>query len=287
MKRYSGDGTAGVVLWESSSMPRFYIISYNIIMVDTFYLEKSGNGLWGKTMILMIDNYDSFTYNIVQYLAELKADVKVVRNDEISITDIKHPNEILTIGEIREFLILSSDLVRKKIIISIEKLEYLKAWEKIKQLNSENSTIYNVEFDNYNKGGMQVNLEGLKGFIPNSHLPKIFSSKFLPVKYIPIRFLEVDEKSNNLLLSSRAAFLQKQINNLELGQTVKGCVVDIKPFGVLINVLGIRSLLHISEISFKRIENLKQLFQVGDFIDVIVIYIDSKKQRVFLSSKYL
>ena len=40
-------------------------------------------------MILMIDNYDSFTYNIVQYLAELKADVKVVRNDEISITDIE------------------------------------------------------------------------------------------------------------------------------------------------------------------------------------------------------
>jgi small subunit ribosomal protein S1 len=276
-------------------MPRFYIISYNIIMVDTFYLEKNKNNF---AEILGKYNYNFNNNDIVVgavigientgVLVDIGANISAyLPLDEISITDIKHPNEILTIGEIREFLILSSDLVRKKIIISIEKLEYLKAWEKIKQLNSENSTIYNVEFDNYNKGGMQVNLEGLKGFIPNSHLPKIFSSKFLPVKYIPIRFLEVDEKSNNLLLSSRAAFLQKQINNLELGQTVKGCVVDIKPFGVLINVLGIRSLLHISEISFKRIENLKQLFQVGDFIDVIVIYIDSKKQRVFLSSKYL
>ena len=264
-------------------------------MSSTFYLEKNKNNF---AEILGKYNYDFNTNDIVAGtivgIEDTGSIVDIGVNttayiplSEISIKPISHPSEVFDLGEIREFVILSSDLLSKRVIISIKKLEYLRAWEKVKQLNNESATIYNAQFDKYNKGGMQINLEGLKGFIPNSHLPKRFSKINLSSLYVPIRFLEADQKSNNLLLSARSVFLHNQMSSLTVGETIQGCVVDIKPFGLLINIFGITSLLHISEISFKRVKDLNKLFEIGQSLDVVIIYIDFKKQRVSLSTKNL
>ena len=109
---------------------------------DTFYLEKTKNNF---AEILNKYNYKFNNNDIVAgtiigietdgVLVDIGATFAAyLPLSEISLTSINHPNEILNIGEIREFLILNSDLPNKKIIISIQKLAYIKAWEKIKQL---------------------------------------------------------------------------------------------------------------------------------------------------------
>nr|QUE28035.1 ribosomal protein S1 [Sahlingia subintegra] len=191
------------------------------------------------------------------------------------------------INQTREFFIIRVTY-KNKIIVSIKKLENLQSWERIKQLYSEDITVFG-KISKKNKGGILVNVEGITGFVPNSH-SKISKEKNDIIKsqnLLPLKFLEINEASGYLLLSYKRVVLQMYNNKFNVGKVMTGIVTNIKPYGVFVDIGNASGLLHISEISNKHIENLEEIFEIGSKIIVSIIHLDTKQGRISLSTKFM
>ena len=88
---------------------------------------------------------------------------------------------------------------------------------------------------------------------------------------MPLKFLEVDEERNRLVLSHRRALVEKKMNRLEVGEVVVGSVKGIKPYGAFIDIGGVSGLLHISEISHEHIETPHNVLNVSDQMKVMTV----------------
>ena len=104
---------------------------------------------------------------------------------------------------------------------------------------------------------------------------------------LPLKFLEVDEERNRLVLSHRRALVERKMNGLEVGQVVIGSVRGIKPYGAFIDIGGVSGLLHISEISHDHIDTPHSVFGVNDELKVMIIDLDAERGRISLSTKQL
>lgn len=210
--------------------------------------------------------------------------VAFLPKDEISINSILTPGERLAINEIGEFVILSYSSPTKKTIVSLRRLHYLRLWERFKQIDFKNMIIFTL-VENYIRGGKIVVFDGLKVFVPNSHLPKYFRRKNTIEKFLAIKILEVKDKKHRIIGSSRLAFLKKQSPSLQIGLVQVGCVLAVKPFGIFLNIYGIKCLLHISEIANKKVDNIFDLYKKGDQITVKVIYVNSSQGKIAVSAR--
>jgi len=173
-----------------------------------------------------------------------------------------------------------------QLALSIRRIEYQRAWERVRQLQKEDATIYSEVFAT-NRGGALVRVEGLRGFIPGSHISARKIKDDLEGEYLPLKFLEVDEERNRLVLSHRRALVEKKMNRLEVGEVVVGSVKGIKPYGAFIDIGGVSGLLHISEISHEHIETPHNVLNVNDQMKVMIIDLDSERGRISLSTKAL
>ena len=153
-----------------------------------------------------------------------------------------------------------------------------------------------------NRGGLLVEYEGIRGFLPVSqlsaeHYPRVGSSdkdeilqrlNSLVKKDIKARILDADRKANKLIFSEKEAVkegLAERFQKLAIGDTVTGVVTGVVDFGVFVNVEGIEGLIHISEISWERVNNPSDYVKVGQTIEAKIIAID--KERLSLSMKQL
>ena len=127
----------------------------------------------------------------------------------------------------------------------------------------------------------------MRGFIPGSHISARKIKEDLEGEYLPLKFLEVDEERNRLVLSHRRALVEKKMNRLEVGEVVVGSVKGIKPYGAFIDIGGVSGLLHISEISHEHIETPHNVLNVNDQMKVMIIDLDSERGRISLSTKAL
>ncbi|WP_247215667.1 30S ribosomal protein S1 [Synechococcus sp. C9] len=205
---------------------------------------------------------------------------------EMSINRVDNPEEILQTDEMREFFILSEENEEGQLTLSIRRIEYMRSWERVRQLQREDATVRAVVFA-INRGGALVRIEGLRGFIPGSHISTRHAKEDLMGQELPLKFLEVDEERNRLVLSHRRALVERQMNKLETGEVVTGTVRGIKPYGAFIDIGGVSGLLHISEISHDHIETPHNVFSVGDELKVMIIDLDADRGRISLSTKQL
>ena len=153
-----------------------------------------------------------------------------------------------------------------------------------------------------NRGGMLVEYEGIRGFLPVSqlsaeHYPRVGSSdkdeilqrlNTLVNKDIKVRILDADRKTNKLIFSEKEAVkegLAERFQKMAIGDTVEGVVTGVVDFGVFVNVEGIEGLIHISEISWERVNNPADYVKVGQTVKAKIIAID--KERLSLSMKQL
>jgi len=205
---------------------------------------------------------------------------------EVSINRVEGLNEVLQPSESREFFIMSEENEDGQLALSIRRIEYQRAWERVRQLQKEDATIYSEVFAT-NRGGALVRVEGLRGFIPGSHISARKIKDDLEGEFLPLKFLEVDEERNRLVLSHRRALVEKKMNRLEVGEVVVGSVKGIKPYGAFIDIGGVSGLLHISEISHEHIETPHNVLNVNDQMKVMIIDLDSERGRISLSTKAL
>jgi small subunit ribosomal protein S1 len=205
---------------------------------------------------------------------------------EMSINRIDNPDEVLCANEIREFFILADENEDGQLTLSIRRIEYMRAWERVRQLQTEDATVRSAVFAT-NRGGALVRVEGLRGFIPGSHISTRAAKEDLIGEELPLKFLEVDEERNRLVLSHRRALVERKMNRLEVGEVVIGAVRGIKPYGAFIDIGGVSGLLHISEISHDHIDTPHSVFGVNDELKVMIIDLDAERGRISLSTKQL
>jgi small subunit ribosomal protein S1 len=165
-------------------------------------------------------------------------------------------------------------------------LELKKTWEKMAEMQEGSQTLQ-ARVSGVNKGGVTADVQGIRGFIPRSHLVDRNNLESLIGKAITVSLLEVDPTRKKLVLSQRLATQAVSLSQLEIGQLVSGAIATIKPFGLFVDFEGATGLLHINQISKNYISSLEALFQPGQPIKALIVDLDTVKNRVSLSTKVL
>lgn len=203
--------------------------------------------------------------------------------NEVSIKKYNISNPM--INETREFFILACNKKSQQLILSIKRLEYIRAWQRIKQMQKED-IIIDLYIEKINKGGVLTSIEGINAFVPNSHLRQIDQKHHLINKKILCQFLIINEKNNKIIFSQKRAILKKLDQILYVGQVTTGKIVKIENYGLFIQIYGLLALLHISEISNKKIHK-EYVFKIGDIITVQIMHIDKRQGRLSVSRRNL
>nr|QCI06961.1 ribosomal protein S1 [Halydictyon mirabile] len=193
-------------------------------------------------------------------------------------------NSNILINLTREFFIITYNIYLKQYIISLKRLDYIKSWKRIKQLKKE-SIIYNVTINKMNRGGLITYLEHIQAFIPKSHILLNQNLSIVNKRNVKCKLLIVNEKQNQLILSQKSALLDLSKHKFKIGELIYGQIVQIKKYGIFIKIYNIISLLHISEIAFKYIKNIKTMFSLGKLIKIKIIYIDRRQGRISVSMR--
>jgi small subunit ribosomal protein S1 len=188
-------------------------------------------------------------------------------------------------------------------ILSIYQARLRADWLKAEQM-MESGEIYEGEVAGYNRGGLIVRFGKIRGFVPSSHivgLPKRLREEQRRQRLsemigqrLGLKVIEVDRQRRRLILSQRRALrawqeLQRErvITQLTEGETRRGMVTSITSFGAFVDLGGADGLIHVSEISWGRVDNPHQVLKVGDELDVYVLDVDRQRKRIALSLKKL
>merc|ERR1712241_1413144 len=170
--------------------------------------------------------------------------------------------------------------------VSIRRIQYRSAWETILEMQA-NDSILEAEVVAVNRGGAICLVEGLRAFLPGSHLSGMMATEDMIGTKLPLKFLEVNQEAGKLVVSNRKALVEQQMADLSRGDIVQGMVKALKPYGAFVEVGGMSGLLHISQISFKRIEDLEKVLQPGMQVKCMIIDHDKVNGRIALSTKTL
>lgn len=197
--------------------------------------------------------------------------------------------------------IVESELEDGKVLLSLRKAVKERGWDDIVEIMKDRETIEVSPYD-ANRGGLLVEYDGVRGFLPVSqlsaeHYPRVGSSdkdeilqrlNSLISKKLRVRVLDCDKKTNKLIFSEKEAIkdgLNARFEKLAVGDIVTGVVTGVVEFGIFLNVDGIEGLIHISEISWERVGNPIEIVKVGQEVKAKIISID--KDRLSLSIKQM
>ncbi|MTJ31197.1 S1 RNA-binding domain-containing protein [Aphanizomenon sp. UHCC 0183] len=206
--------------------------------------------------------------------------------EEASLRAVADLSEVLPMNEELEFLIIRDQDAEGQVTISRKQLEVKQIWEKLLEMQ-ENSQSVQVRVTGVNKGGVTVDLLGVRGFIPRSHIAERDNLEALKGQTLTVGFLEINRETNKLVLSQRLAARSSNFSLLEIGQLIEGKITGIKPFGVFVDFNGVSALLHIKQVSQKFIDSLEKIFQIGQPIKAVIIDLDEGKGRVAISTRVL
>ncbi len=207
----------------------------------------------------------------------------------------------LNIGDEVTASIVDPELENGYVLLSLRKAAKDRGWDEL-AAKMENGEIIDVSPYDANRGGLLVEYDGVRGFLPVSqlsaeHYPRVGSSdkeeilqrlNVLIGQTLKVRILDCDRKANKLIFSEKEAIkdgLAERFEKLAVGDVVTGVVTGVVDYGAFVNVDGIEGLVHISEISWERVNNPADYVKVGQTIKAKIIAID--KDRLSLSIKQL
>ena len=216
--------------------------------------------------------------------------LRELTNDrDADINDRVKPGETLELLVLRQ--VVGNDTDTVTYLVSKKRLEARKAWDKLVGREEE---VVTVKGTRAVKGGLSVEFEGLRGFIPASMLDTRFvrnTERFVGQEF-DAKIKEVDPKENRFILSRRevveaeaAAARAEVFGKLNVGDIVTGKVARITSFGAFIDLGGVDGLVHLTELSHERNVSPKSVVSVGDEIEVKVLDLNEEEGRVSLSLK--
>jgi small subunit ribosomal protein S1 len=185
-----------------------------------------------------------------------------------------------------DFQIISDEDENGQLLVSVRRIQYREAWEKVIAQQVEDE-VFEATCVAVNRGGAICLVAGLRAFLPGSHLTGQLPTEELIGQTLPLKFLEVNQEDNKLVVSNRRAVVEQQMSDLSRGDIINGIVKALKPYGAFVEVGGMSGLLHISQISYDRIEDLEKVLQPGMQVKCMIIDHDKVNGRIALSTKTL
>jgi small subunit ribosomal protein S1 len=193
---------------------------------------------------------------------------------------------LINVDDEKSFEIISDEDENGQLLVSLRRIQYREAWEKV-VAKQETDEAFDAECVSVNRGGAIFLVEGLRAFLPGSHLTGRLPDEDLIGQTLPLKFLEVNQDENKLVVSNRRAVVEAQMEDLSRGDVIDGIVKALKPYGAFVEVGGMSGLLHISQISMDRIVDLEKVLQPGQKIKCMIIDHDKVNGRIALSTKTL
>lgn len=210
-------------------------------------------------------------------------------------------HEELTEGGTISASVVDPELDEGYALLSLKRAAKDRGWGELSRLFEEQEIVEVSAYD-ANRGGLLIELEGIRGFLPVSqlaaeHYPRVSDAdkdeiltklNSLVGKTLKVRILDANRKENKLIFSEKEAVrdrMQSKLTQLKVGDVVEGIVTGVIDFGAFVNVDGIEGLVHISEISWERVEDPRKYVQIGETIKAKIIAID--KDRLSLSIKQM
>jgi small subunit ribosomal protein S1 len=197
--------------------------------------------------------------------------------------------------------VLDPDMEDGQALLSMKRVAKDKGWDEVQRLFESQETIDLTPYD-ANRGGLLIELEGIRGFLPVSqlapgHYPRVTGAdkdeilqklNALTREVLKVRVLDVSRKDNKLIVSEKEAMkdvIQSKFAEMKVGDTAKGVITGVIDFGAFVNIDGIEGLIHISEISWDRVDNPKNFLKIGQEVEAKIIAIE--KDRLSLSLKQM
>lgn len=212
--------------------------------------------------------------------------------------------ELLAVGNQVAVCVVDLEDSNGNIILSYSKAAEESDWSLALEL-LESQEVYKGTVIDCNKGGLLVRLGQIRGFIPasllasgrrtsNSHSSQEVRLRAYVGEDILSRVIEVDRSRNRLILSERAAMKEirsahraRLLEDLSEGQVSEGRVVNLTDFGAFIDIGGLEGLVHLSELSWKRVNHPSEVLEIGQSVEVYILNVDHERNRVALSLKRL
>jgi small subunit ribosomal protein S1 len=254
----------------------------------------------------VVDTGDGIVVVDVGYKSEGIVAGRELKSDSLDWTTLNPGDAILV-------YVVKPEDDKGQLILSIRRTQQASLWIKLEKAKENNEVVEAVVVE-ANNGGLIVELgKGVRGFIPTSQLDasRVYSSGVRQVgkdissqvqkklnsligENIKTRISELNREKNRIILSEKMvtqerdlAQREETLKKIKEGETLEGTVSGITPYGIFVNAQGLEGLVHLSELSWDKVEDIGKLYSVGDKVNVMVIGVSDGGKRVAYSVKRL
>ena len=212
----------------------------------------------------------------------------------ISANEFRY-NEELKVGDQVEILIETQEDANGQLVISHKRARSLRSWDRVNEA-LEKSEIVKGFIKCRTKGGMIVDVFGIESFLPGSQIDvkPIRDYDVYVNKTMEFKVVKINQEYKNVVVSHKALIeaeleIQKQeiISKLEKGQVLEGTVKNITSYGVFIDLGGVDGLIHITDLSWGRVNHPEEIVKLDEKINVVILDFDDNKKRIALGLKQL
>ncbi len=225
---------------------------------------------------------------------EAIVDINFKSEGVISLNEFRY-NQGLAVGDEVEVMVDRREDKSGQLQISHKKARTLKAWDKVNELH-ETGEIVNGFVKSRTKGGMIVDVLGIEAFLPGSQIdvkPIKDYDQFVG-KTMEFKVVKINPEFKNVVVSHKAlieADIEGQkkeiIAQLEKGQVLEGTVKNITSYGVFVDLGGVDGLIHITDLSWSRVNHPSEILEDGQVVKVVILDFDDEKTRIQLGMKQL
>ena len=219
----------------------------------------------------------------------------VLPKKEMAVPAPEKASDFVQVGQELTVEIANNIKEEGSIVVSLVRMKKVEDWKEVRAAFEADELVECVGKET-NKAGLVVAIKSLRGFIPLSQGDVRFvkSLDYLVGETFTVKVIDMDEHKNRLVLSRKAVLEVERekkraevLKTIEEGSVVEGTVVKIMPYGAFIDLGGVEGLLHISDISWKRINAVEDVLEVGEKVEVLVQKFDEERNRISLSMKAL
>ena len=212
----------------------------------------------------------------------------------IPISDFRY-NPDVKVGDVVEVYIESLEDKKGQLLLSHKKARALKAWDRVNQALDDKEVIQGY-IKSRTKGGMIVDVFGIEAFLPGSQIDvkPIRDYDVFVGKTMEFQVVKINQEYRNVIVSHKAlieAELEAQkkeiISKLQKGQVLEGIVKNITSYGVFIDLGGVDGLIHITDLSWGRVNDPHDFVEIGQKLNVVILDFDDEKKRIALGLKQL
>ncbi len=212
----------------------------------------------------------------------------------IPLSEFRDMND-LKIGDVIDVYVENKENPLGQLVLSRKKAKVVKAWENI-EAALQNDTVIEGIVKRRTKGGLIVDIYGIEAFLPGSQIDvkpirdfDIFVGKKMEVKVVKINYANDNVVVSHKVLIEKDLEAQKAeiLSNLDKGQVLEGVIKNMTNFGVFIDLGGVDGLLHITDISWGRINHPEEKLKLDQKVRVVVLDFDEEKKRISLGMKQL